>query len=138
MESPTTTQLHAYLTFDGNCEAAINFYQRILGGEADFKRFSEGPTEHLPPGQEDKIMHVRYTFDGCVLLASDSGGHYPVEMGNNFHLSVTLADQTKAKSAFKSLSEGGKVTMDFQEVFWGGSFGSCQDQFGVHWMVSCT
>lgn len=138
MEAPAGTQLIPYLTFDGNCEEAITFYQRILGGEADFKRFGEGP-QGMPiaKGQENKIMHVRFVFDGCTLMASDSGGHYPVNMGNNIHLSVYFSDKAKAAKAFESFSEGGIVTVPFKEVFWGGSFGSVTDKFGLSWMFNC-
>ena len=138
MEAPTVPQLNTYLTFDGNCEEVINYYKSILGGEADFRRFSEGPPDMpVVEGYGDKVMHVRYTFDGCVLMASDSGGHYPVNIGNNFHLSVTMPEKDKAAKAFAAFSKEGEVTMDFQEVFWGGSFGSVKDKFGVNWMFSC-
>ena len=92
----------------------------------------------VPADQKDKIMHVRYTFDDCVLFASDGGGMYPeLKKGNSFHLSVYLPDKDNAKSAFDALSAGGNVTMPMQEVFWGGGFGSFIDKFGVSWMVSC-
>lgn len=138
MEAPAVTQLNPYLTFDGNCEEAINFYHSILGGETDFKRFSEGPNDMpIAAGQGDKIMHVRLTFDGCTLMASDSGGHYPVNVGNNIHLSVYLPYKEKASKAFEGFSEGGMVTVPFKEVFWGGSFGSVTDKFGISWMFNC-
>ena len=139
MEAPAGTQLNPYLTFDGNCEEAINFYHSILGGETDFKRFSEGPSDMpIAEGQENKIMHVRFTFDGCILMASDGGGHFPVNVGNNFHLSIYFPNKEKAATAFDKFSEGGKVTSPFQEVFWGGSFGSVTDKFGVNWMFNCS
>ncbi len=138
MEAPTTAQLNPYLTFDGNCEEVINYYHSVLGGETDFKRFSEGPSDMpVAEGHENKIMHVRYTFESCILMASDSGGHYPVNVGNNFHLSVYLPEKEKAAKAFESFSKDGEVTMPFQEVFWGGSFGSVKDKYGVSWMFSC-
>jgi len=37
---------------------------------------------------------------------------------------------------FAGLSEGGKVTMPLQDMFWGDYFGSCVDKFGVNWMFA--
>ena len=35
VQAPTTTQLNVYLTFNGNCEEAINYYKSVLGGEIE-------------------------------------------------------------------------------------------------------
>lgn len=137
MEAPQKVQLNTYLTFNGNCEEAFTFYQSVIGGHLDIRRFSEGPADMpIEPGHENEIMHVRFTFDECVLMASDSGGR-PISVGNNFHLSVLFPDKERATNVFNQLSEGGKVTMPFNEVFWGGSFGSFEDKFGVNWMINC-
>ncbi len=138
----TTTQLNPYLTFDGTCDAAIDFYKSILGGEIKMKStFAEMPPTdgmEIPDSHKDRIMHVHYEFDGCSLLASDSMPGTPFNQGNHCHLSVYLPDKERATNAFNNLAEGGKVTMPFNEVFWGGSFGSLIDKFGVAWMVSCS
>ena len=39
---------------------------------------------------------------------------------------------------FAALAEGGKVTMELQDMFWGAYFGSLTDKFGVQWMVNCS
>ena len=43
-----------------------------------------------------------------------------------------------SKKLFKALSEGGKVEMELQEMFWGDYFGSCSDTYGVAWMFNCS
>ena len=35
-----------------------------------------------------------------------------------------------------TLSDGGNVTMELQDMFWGAYFGSCTDKFGVNWMFN--
>ena len=44
-------QLNPYLVFDGRCEAAFNFYQKVLGGKIEAMLPHEGtPAEaHVPP-----------------------------------------------------------------------------------------
>ena len=39
---------------------------------------------------------------------------------------------------FKALSVNGKVEMPLQDMFWGDYFGCLTDQFGIHWMFSCS
>ncbi len=73
--------------------------------------------------------------NGCELKASDSF-HEPLNKGNNFHVSISTDDEKQAVTIFKGLSNDGTITMPFNEVFWGGKFGSCIDKFGIQWMVS--
>lgn len=46
--------VNAYLTFEGNCETAFNFYKSAFGGEfRDLNRFGEmPPQEGTPPLSE--------------------------------------------------------------------------------------
>lgn len=126
-----------YLSFDGNCEQAMDFYKEVLNGEYQMvMRYADGPPEYNVPGNEEKIMHVTMTFgDGCELKASDSF-HMPIEKGNAYHVSLLADSETQGEAFFNGLSEGGQVTMPYQEVFWGGKFGSFIDRFGIQWMVS--
>ena len=56
---------------------------------------------------------------------------------NGFSVTFNLKDVAKSERIFKSLSEGGTVTMPIQETFWAGRFGMLTDQFGIPWMVNC-
>jgi PhnB protein len=38
---------------------------------------------------------------------------------------------------FNKLKQGGRVTMEPQEQFWGDYFGTLTDRFGIHWMFNC-
>ena len=67
-------QVNPYLTYNGNCEAAMKYYEKVLGAkiEAMFP-FGEGPPEmQLPADYQKKIMHAKVTIDGEVLMASDA------------------------------------------------------------------
>lgn len=126
-----------YLSFDGNCEEALNFYRDILDGEVVMMmRYKDGPPEFSQPGIEDKVMHTTLKLgDNGELKMSDSF-HEPLNKGNNFHVSIDAEDPQQGHAIFSGLSEGGHVTMPYNDVFWGGKFGSCIDKFGVQWMVS--
>jgi len=38
---------------------------------------------------------------------------------------------------FEALSEGGKIEMQLQVMFWGDSFGSLTERYGIGWMFTC-
>ncbi len=138
-------KVNVYLTYDGNCEGAFNFYKSVLGGEFQhLSRFGEmPPQEGMPPMPEEmknKLMHVSLLFgEGNVLMGSDSGGGFgpDLQVGNNFSISINTVDLEETKRLFTGLSEGGTVTMPLDKTFWGAYFGMFTDQFGINWMVNC-
>ncbi len=126
-----------YLMFKGDCEEAMNFYIEILDGKFLMTmRYKEGPPEYMStPDIGNKIMHTTIQFKGGEIKASD---HFDEKAPNamKHHLSLGFKDETNGEKAFNRLAEGGKITMPFASVFWGGKFGSLVDKFGVQWMVS--
>ena len=133
--------LNTYLTFDGNCEEAFEFYKSVFGGEfIVLQRFSDGPPEMKGVGDDEKnrIMHVSLPVGASVLMGSDTaGGHAETyKRGNNFSISYSPGSRAEADAAFAKLNSGGVETMSMQETFWGAYFGMCTDRFGVQWMIN--
>ena len=132
-------QVQPYLFFDGRCEEAIQFYQKVLGAEVTFlMRVKESPEPHqpgvLPPGSEDKVMHAAIRIGETTLLASD-GRSLGKPRFEGFSLSLTAADDAQAKRWFAALSSGGNVTQPLIKTFFSSSFGMLSDRFGVPWMI---
>ena len=50
---------------------------------------------------------------------------------------IQIDDTAEAERIFKSLSEGGTVTLPLQQTFWAPRFGMFVDRFGIPWMVNC-
>ena len=131
-------QVNPYLFYNGNCEAAFKYYEKVLGGEIEAMLPHEGTpaAEHTPPEWQKKIIHAKISIDGEVLMASDAPpGHFHQPQG--FSVSLTVEDLANAERKFKALSEGGSVNMPFAKTFWAKGFGMCVDQFGIPWMVNC-
>ena len=134
--------INPYLTFDGNCEEAFEFYRSVFGGDfADLTRFSEAPAD-MPGGPADpnKIMHIGLPLgDGQVLMGSDRPeGMGPGTFGDSVAVSIGPNDADQGHRIFEGLSAGGQVTMPYERQFWGADFGSCTDKFGINWMVNYT
>ncbi|TFZ00031.1 VOC family protein [Ramlibacter rhizophilus] len=132
--------MEAYLFFNGNCEEALEFYKRCLGGEiTTLMRYEGTPMDNgqLPPGWKQKVMHSTFESEGARFMASDGMPGQPAPSYGGFAMSVFVpGDAANARKAFEALSEGGKVTMPFEPPFWGGHFGMLTDRFGIPWMVS--
>ena len=67
-------QLNAYLVFNGQCEAAFKFYEKVLGGKilGMFTHAGTPAAEHVPPEWLNKIMHVTLKVGDSVLMGSDA------------------------------------------------------------------
>lgn len=138
------TTVNIYLTFDGNCEEAFNYYKTVFGGDFEMmSRFKEmPPMDNCPEvSAEDaeKIMHITLPIGGdTVIMGSDTGGEWATnyKAGNNFSISISTDSQEKADDFFAKLSKG-SVVMPMDKTFWGSYFGMCVDQFGITWMVGC-
>lgn len=135
-----------YLNFSRNTEDAFNFYKSVFGGEflGTLSRFGEiPPMEGMPPlAEEDKnlIMHIELAIvGGHVLMGTDAPESFgfTVNFGNNVHINLQPDSREETKQLFDVLSNGGKVTMELQDMFWGDYYGSCTDKFGVQWMFNC-
>jgi len=131
-------QLNPYLLFNGQCEAAFNFYAQVLGGKIEGMLTHAGsPAEQQVPAEwRDKILHARLTVGDEVLMASDAPpGHY--EQPKGFSVSIQLNDRANAERIFNALAENGTIQMPFQQTFWAVGFGMLVDRFGIPWMINC-
>jgi len=133
-----------YLTFNGNCEEAFNFYKSVFGGEfiyiGRFKDMPQGENgASISPEEGEKIMHVSLPIgDGTYIMGSDAGGEWAPHFkeGNNFSISINTGSKEEADKIFNALAEGGQVTMPLNNTFWGDYFGMLTDSFGINWMMS--
>lgn len=134
-------QIDCYLSFNGNCEEALNFYAQCLGGKVvTLMRYEGSPmdTPELPAAYKKKVMHATLEAEGAQIMGSDMPPGHEVRGYDGITVSLYIKeDVDKARQAFEALSAGGKVTMPFAPPFWGGHFGMLTDKFGVPWMISC-
>jgi PhnB protein len=137
-------QVQTYLTFNGRCEEAIEFYKKTLGAKVEMMmRFSDNPEPPAKPesahgcaeiGDPNKIMHSEIRIGDTVLMASDGMMNGAVEF-KNFALTLNPADEAEAKRLFAALSDGGQVQQPLTKTFFSPCFGMAQDKFGLGWMV---
>ena len=135
--------VNVYLTFNGNCEEAFNFYKSVFGGEfpyvGRFKDMSPSEGNTVPAEHGDRIMHMSLPISKeTAILGSDTGGEWASSFkpGNNYSISINAESREEADRIFNGLAAGGQVTMPLNNTFWGDYFGMLTDKFGVNWMMS--
>jgi PhnB protein len=131
--------VQAYLFFDGRCEEALSFYQRVLGAELTmmmrFKEAPDGPPPgSVPAGSENKVMHAALRIGDTTVMASD-GRCQGKPSFQGFALCITVENEAQADRTFAALADGGQVQMPLGKTFFSPRFGMVADRFGVSWMV---
>lgn len=131
-------QLNPYLSFNGQCETAFKFYERVLGGKiTGMFTYAGTPMEaDVPKEFQSRIMHASLEAGATVLMGADAPpGHYKEPTG--FSVMLDIANPPEAERLFAALSEKGKILMPIQSTFWAARFGMLIDQFGTPWMINC-
>ena len=126
-----------YLSFNGNCREAFEFYAEILGGEiTTMTRFGdEASTSGMPDAVKDLIMFARLNIRDGILMASDMPpNQYQKPQGT--HISISFETEPEAKKAFVAFSTDGAVIMPFAKSFFSDGFGITRDRFGTLWMIN--
>ena len=130
-------QVQPYLSFEGRCEEAIEFYKKALGAKVEMlMRFKDAPEggQKPSPGTENKIMHSSLRIGDTAVMASDGMAQGNPEF-KGFCLSLSVKTEAEADTLFGALGDGGKVEMPLGKTFFSPKFGMVQDKFGVGWMV---
>jgi PhnB protein len=141
------TRVCTYLNFPGNTEEAFLFYKSVFKSEfthGGIQRFGDLPANPAQTPVADHVkkmvLHVELPIIGQhILMGTDAPKEmgFTITTGNNMHISLEPDNRAEAKRIFDELSEGGKISMPLQDMFWGAYFGSFTDKYGVNWMVNC-
>lgn len=108
------------LWFDGDAEAAAEFYVSVFGGTV-------GAKTHYPagsPGTEGAVMTVSWEVLGTRFVGINGGPEFTFSEAVSFE--VPCADQAEIDRVWAALTaEGGSE----------GPCGWCKDRFGLSWQV---
>jgi len=132
-------QINAYLSFDGQCEAAFQLYEQVFGGKIEgVFRYEGTPIEgQVPPEWRQKIMHITLGVGQSQIMGADAQPGQSSGPAKRFCMSINLKDTEEAKRIFNGLAEGGQIQMPLAPTFWAAQFGMLTDRFGIPWMVNC-
>ncbi|MBN1821462.1 MAG: VOC family protein [Prolixibacteraceae bacterium] len=131
-------QIIPTLVFNGDCEEALTFYKKCLGGKILYlERYKDAPSEFHPKFGE-RILHSKFEFNGNTLYASDSIEGKRVVAGDNQTLTVEFDSKEQLTEVYELISEGASIKTPLQESFWGTSYAILTDRYGIKWNLNFT
>lgn len=127
--------LEPYIFFKGNCREAMEFYKGVFGGDLNVQTMADVPAEAQMPGTNPTdVMHASLKGGAVNLMASDSSK--ASDHAAKIELSLGGTDDSQMRQIFDKLAEGGQVKMKLEKQFWGDTFGSLTDKYGIDWMMN--
>jgi PhnB protein len=126
-------KLYTQLNFGGNCEEALRFYEKHLGGRIT-AMMTQSEAPGAPSGAGKAIIHARMDIGNTVLIANDVPGTVFQKM-RSVYLYLSVDSDKEAERIHKLLSEGGEIYMPMEETFYATRFSMLRDRFGVSWTI---
>lgn len=134
-----TVEVVPYLTFNGNAEEAIRFYEEVFKTKAFITYFGDWPQEfdnYVPDEIKDKVMHSELKTEQFSLFFSD---HYdstiPYQVGNAVSLALSVNTKEEAEELYNQLGAGGETIMPFESTSYSEGYAQFTDKFGIVWQV---
>jgi PhnB protein len=129
-------RLNPYLTFNGNCREAMNFYKECLGGELTLTVVRDSPAANqIPPNMHDQLLHSLLKTDELEIMATDMRPE-ALNEGNAVHLCLICKTEEELHNLWNKLSAGGKINQPLHKMFFG-FIGTFTDKFGKSWILEC-
>lgn len=126
-----------YLSFNGDCEEAVNAYINAFGGKISYlSRWDENNSEK--ESQNGKIMHIRFTLGETNMAAGDDFEGETPNMAAK--LMIDMETEEEALKSIEILREGGKVISELAphpEPDDGGMGCIITDKYGFTWIITC-
>ena len=129
--------LNPYLSFEGDCKAAMEFYRDCFGGTLRIMTVGESPmAASMPAAMHPQVMHANLETTGITIMASDMLDGTKLRIGNSMALMLQCGSEEEIRRLFNALSRGGTANTPVKVEFWGAMYGDLTDKFGVRWMLN--
>lgn len=128
----------AFLTFDGNCRQAVEFYAQVFKVDVqNIMTYGQAPGNDAPPADKDRILYTFLPVFGATLMFSDCPSNMDFVAGNNIGLSLSTQDQAEITRVYNALKEDGTALMELGSTFYSELYGMVLDKFGITWHINC-
>lgn len=127
------TTIRPFLMFQGDAEAAMDFYVSLFPDARvdDIMRYGPGQ-----PGPEGSVMKASFTLGDQSFICIDSPVQHAFGFTPALSLFVTCASEDQLDQLYAALSEGGGVLMPLSNYGFSRKFGWVNDRFGVSWQLN--
>jgi predicted 3-demethylubiquinone-9 3-methyltransferase (glyoxalase superfamily) len=127
------TSITPFLMFQGEAEAAVNFYTSLVDDARliHLERFSPGEA-----GREGTVKAAEFCLCGQTFRCFDSPPVHDFGFTPSISLFVDCTSIAEVDALFGRLSEDGKVLMPPDDYGFSPRFAWVDDRFGVSWQLS--
>jgi predicted 3-demethylubiquinone-9 3-methyltransferase (glyoxalase superfamily) len=122
-----------FLMFEGNAEAAIDFYVSLFPGSQVNEVIRYRANE---PGPEGTVKKASFTIAGQTIRASDSWVKHAFSFTPAVSLFVDCESESEIDRICAALSEGGSALMPIGNYGFSRKFAWVNDRFGVSWQLN--
>lgn len=119
--------------FEGNAEAAINFYCSIFENASIDTISYYGPEG---PGKEGTVIQAVFSLYGQQYMAIDSHINHAFTFTPSISIFVACDSEEEIDKFYAALSKEGKEMMPLSNYGFSRKFGWIIDQFGVSWQLN--
>ncbi|MFI4965290.1 MAG: VOC family protein [Caulobacterales bacterium] len=122
-----------FLMFEGQAEAALEFYVALMPGAAvkRLERYGQGE-----PGPEGKVRQAFFSLAGQEFICIDSPVHHAFSFTPSISLFVDCADEAEIERLYAAFSDGGEVRMALDNYGFSLRFAWVDDRYGVSWQLN--
>ncbi|MEQ8245905.1 VOC family protein [Fulvivirga sp.] len=131
------TDSNSYITFNGNCAEAMNFYHKCFGGTLDIQTVGQSPVcDDMPTKMKNSVLHSYLNAGPLKLMATDMVGNEAYKRGNNMAIVLHFESEQALRKSFELLTQDGQTIDQVHETFWGALYGCLTDKFGIRWLLN--
>ncbi len=137
-------KISPYLMFNGEAEAAANFYAGVLDGKVEnLTRYADfPPMEGMPPVPAEYLQRIGHCcissnrFPGGTMGIADTVLGDTLTFGGGLMLTLSVDSAAEAGDVWERLSSGAqKIMCPLQKTFYAELYGELTDRFGIQWAV---
>lgn len=129
-------KISPYLSFNGHCLEAMEFYRNCLGGDLHLQTVGDSPlSSSMPANMKDTIVHAVLRIRDLEIMGSDLAVDDGLQKGNSISIMLDCSSEKEIHDYYNKLAAGGDATHPVHISFWGALFGDLVDKFGNHWLL---
>ena len=133
------SRIIAYLTFNGNCKEAMEFYQSCLGGQLKYLSIEDSLKKKntLPKTISEKIITALLTKENFTIMGYNLAGEGKLVIGNSDSILIECETQSEINNYYKKLTKNCKASFksnNSKDIV----ISTVKDKFSNNWLLYCS
>jgi len=126
-------KITTFLMFEGQAEAAMNFYLSLFSDSRiqAIERYGKGES-----GVEGSVKLASFSLAGQTLMCIDSSVAHGFTFTPSMSLYVNCDDEAEIDRLYAKLGENGALLMPLDNYGFSAKFAWLNDKFGVSWQLN--